>query len=80
MVSEDGIDWSLMSWEGARRAYLRRWRALTLREKLASLESLCDLARRMQENRRQRGLPTVPLHRDDPMTRAYRAQHPDDPD
>jgi hypothetical protein len=43
-----------------------------LREKLAELESLCDVARYLQEERRRRGLRTVPLHRDDPLTLAYR--------
>ena len=39
------IDWSLITWEGSRRAQLRRWCALTLRERLRAVEGMVDLAR-----------------------------------
>ncbi|MGH8511362.1 MAG: hypothetical protein ACREU8_08285 [Gammaproteobacteria bacterium] len=35
----DDIDWSLTSWEGSRRAQLRRWLALTVRERLQAIEA-----------------------------------------
>jgi hypothetical protein len=35
---KDGIDWSLTTWEGSRRAALRDWMALTLTEKWQAVE------------------------------------------
>lgn len=40
----DNIDWSLTTWEGSRRAQLRRWRTLTLRERLQALDDMTELA------------------------------------
>lgn len=56
------IDWSLTSWEGSRRAQLRRWRALSLRQKLLALEEMTEIAEhfgRMRETGKMRG-PTTP--------------------
>lgn len=47
------IDWSLTTWEGSRRAQLRRWCALTLRERLQAVEEMADLARHFAEMRAQ---------------------------
>lgn len=47
------IDWSLTTWEGSRRAQLRRWCALTLRERLRTVEEMADLARHLAEMRAQ---------------------------
>ena len=58
----DNIDWSLTSWEGSRRAQLRRWRALSLRQKLLALEEMTEIAEhfgRMRETGKLRG-PTTP--------------------
>ena len=58
----DNIDWSLTSWEGSRRAQLRRWRALSLRQKLLALEEMTEIAEhfgRMRETGKLRG-PTMP--------------------
>lgn len=44
--SEDEIDWSLTTWEGSRREQLRRWRHLTVRERLEALDEMTDLAER----------------------------------
>ena len=58
----DDIDWSLTSWEGSRRAQLRRWRALSLRQKLLALEEMTEIAEhfgRMRETGKLRG-PTTP--------------------
>jgi len=41
---EDGIDWSLTTWEGARREQLRRWAALPLENVIMALEEMQDLA------------------------------------
>lgn len=38
--NSDDIDWSLTSWEGARRAQLRRWAALPLENVAAALEEM----------------------------------------
>ncbi len=58
----DNIDWSLTSWEGSRRAQLRRWRTLSLRQKLLALEQMTEIAEhfgRMRETGKMRG-PTTP--------------------
>ena len=47
----DDIDWSLTTWEGSRREQLRRWRTLTLRERLQSLEDMADLAEHFRQMR-----------------------------
>lgn len=58
----DNIDWSLTSWEGSRRAQLRRWRTLSLRQKLLALEQMTEIAEhfgRMRETGKMRG-PATP--------------------
>jgi hypothetical protein len=42
--SKAGIDWSLGTWEGNRRAQLRSWRRLSLRERLEALDDMNELA------------------------------------
>jgi CRISPR-associated protein Csx17 len=42
--SDRTIDWSKTTFEGSRREQLRRWRALTLRQRLEALDRLSDLA------------------------------------
>ena len=37
------IDWSLTTWEGARREQLRRWAALPLERVIAALEEMEEL-------------------------------------
>jgi CRISPR-associated protein Csx17 len=39
------FDWRVTSFEGSRREQLRRWRALSLRQRLEALDRLSDLAR-----------------------------------
>lgn len=49
----DDIDWSLTTWEGSRRAQLRRSLKLTLRERLQALDDMTEIAERfrwMREN------------------------------
>jgi hypothetical protein len=58
----DDIDWSLTSWEGSRRAQLRRWRTLSLRQKLLALEEMTEIAEhfgRMRATGKMRG-PITP--------------------
>jgi CRISPR-associated endonuclease/helicase Cas3 len=47
----DDIDWSVTTWEGARREHLRRTAALTLREHMQSLEDMAEVAQRFREMR-----------------------------
>jgi hypothetical protein len=56
----DDIDWSLTTWEGARREQLRRAAALTLRERMHALEDMAEVTerfRRMRETAQSR--PTL---------------------
>ena len=39
------IDWSLTTWEGARREQIRRWSALPLETIVAALEEMEELSR-----------------------------------
>ena len=38
------VDWSLTTWEGNRRAQLRQWQKLSLRERLQALEAMNETA------------------------------------
>lgn len=49
--SNDGIDWTLTTWEGSRRAQLRRWLALTVRERLQAIEEMTDLFGRLSDTK-----------------------------
>ena len=49
----DDIDWSLTTWDGARRAQLRHALTLTLRERMEALEGMADVASRFREMRAQ---------------------------
>jgi hypothetical protein len=40
----DHIDWTLTTWEGARREQLRRWAELPLERIVAALEEMQELA------------------------------------
>lgn len=53
--NRDDIDWSLTTWEGSRRAQLRRALTLTLRERMEAVEGMADVARRFAEIRRAGG-------------------------
>jgi hypothetical protein len=41
------IDWSLTTWEGARREQLRRWAALPLKNVIEALEEMEALASKL---------------------------------
>lgn len=53
MSSQDEIDWSLTTWEGSRRAQLRQWCKLSLRERLCALEEMGELAQHFADMREQ---------------------------
>jgi hypothetical protein len=46
-LSDAAIDWSLTTWEGARREQLRRWSELPLERIVAALEEMEELAMRL---------------------------------
>lgn len=48
------FDWSVAGWEGSRRAQIRRWMSLTLRERLEMLEEMARFARHMGNIHRKR--------------------------
>ncbi|MEA5444754.1 hypothetical protein VCB98_02865 [Gammaproteobacteria bacterium AB-CW1] len=56
---EDEIDWSKTTWEGARREQLRRWRKLSLYEKMRAVEEMGELAERLAQNRNKRGQRSI---------------------
>ena len=43
-ADRDNIDWSLTTWEGARREQLRRWAALPLENVVAALEEMQEIS------------------------------------
>ena len=45
------IDWSLTTWEGARREQMRRWSELPLERIILALEEMEDLAERFAASR-----------------------------
>jgi len=49
--SDKIIDWSKTTFEGSRREQLRRWRALSLRQRLEALDRLSDLARPFEQQK-----------------------------
>lgn len=57
--ADDGIDWSVTTWEGSRRAALRDWMKLTLTEKWMAVEEMADFARATIASRRRQGLPYI---------------------
>jgi hypothetical protein len=42
-LESDNIDWSLTTWEGARREQLRRWAKLPLENVIAALEEMQEI-------------------------------------
>ena len=43
-MARDEVDWSVTTWEGNRRAQLRRWCRLSLQDRLEALDAMHDLA------------------------------------
>jgi hypothetical protein len=43
----DGIDWSLTTWEGARREQMRRWGRMPLADMILALEEMQVLAEKL---------------------------------
>lgn len=51
--------WQTGTWEGSRREELRRWRALSLKEKLDAVQELNALGATLIAARKARGLPYI---------------------
>jgi hypothetical protein len=47
----DKIDWSVTTWEGSRRAQLRRSLKLSLRERLQAIDEMAQLAQAFAQAR-----------------------------
>ena len=47
----DEADWSLVTWDGARREQLRRALTLSVRERLEGLEDLSEISEHLQRLR-----------------------------
>ncbi len=58
--SDKTIDWSKTTFEGSRREQLRRWRALSLRQRLEALDRLSDLARPFEQQKTGRAATAQP--------------------
>lgn len=52
---KDAIDWSLTTWEGARREQLRRWSELSLEEIIRAQEEMRELSERLAQARTTSG-------------------------
>ena len=50
-LRDAAIDWSLTTWEGARREQLRRWAELPLERIVSALEEMEELANRLDAER-----------------------------
>ena len=46
----DAIDWSLTTWDGARREQLRRWSRMPLAEMIPALEEMQVLAEKLSRS------------------------------
>ena len=57
MKSTDNIDWSLTTWEGSRREQLRRWRQMTLRQRLEALEGMAEVSAALKTMRKRNHPP-----------------------
>ena len=49
-TDDDQIDWSLTTWEGARREQFRRWGSLPLEDVIRALEEMQRLAEQQGRN------------------------------
>lgn len=56
---DSGADWSAAGWQESRRRQHREFLALPLREKLAIVEQLGEVAEFFAARRRARGLPVA---------------------
>ncbi|MEP7243806.1 MAG: hypothetical protein ABI885_08975 [Gammaproteobacteria bacterium] len=57
--ANEPIDWSLTTWEGARREQQRRWANLSLREIILALEDMQELAERLSSSPNLKSKPAA---------------------
>lgn len=50
-LHDAAIDWSLTTWQGARREQMRRWAELPLERIVSALEEMEELANRLDSTR-----------------------------
>lgn len=73
---EDGVDWRLTTWEGARREQLRRWAALPLERIILALEEMQDVAERLsQPHARSKAGGDTPIEKGSPVCPCRRLGH-----
>ena len=53
MKNKKEINWEETTWEGSRKAQLRQWQTLSLRERLQALADMNELARHFKKIRQQ---------------------------
>jgi hypothetical protein len=53
MSPPSDIDWSLTTWEGARREQTRRWTKMTLAEIISALEEMQEIAEKLRPQPRR---------------------------
>jgi hypothetical protein len=53
--ADDDVDWSVTTWEGSRRANIRQWLRLTVRERFEAVEAAGEFARFMASKREGEG-------------------------
>ncbi|MCU1314914.1 MAG: hypothetical protein JWN63_236 [Candidatus Acidoferrum typicum] len=68
----DAIDWSLTTWEGARREQMRRWGRMPLAEMILALEEMQVLAEKLAQSS---GSSAGPHERSQDLTRRHPAAH-----
>lgn len=78
--ADSEIDWSLTTWEGSRREQLRRWRKLSLRERLRAVEDMADTSRHFQAMRAQGRFQSPARHAEKSKVEAARQGEVREPD
>lgn len=59
MSDDTSTNWSASTWEGARGEKLRRWRQLSLHQKLDAVDQLNELGATLIAARKAKGLPYI---------------------
>jgi len=59
-LQTDRIDWSLTTWEGARREQMRRWGRMPLADMIRALEEMQLLAEKLVQSSASDSLEKIP--------------------
>lgn len=54
-TDSEEIDWSLTTWDGARKEQLRRWSQMSLREMISALEEMHELSDKLNRANTSQG-------------------------